>query len=159
MISLLKRAVAGAAKPVMRGISDAQTGSLERIGLMAAASLGGGALSYATGGGFFQGAGAGLLAGMGASQLSKMSGKAFTQNTGIYPKAQAFANGSLGDYVGKDAAAGFSTGMQRIGAFTASKGSRRYAFGAGAMLGGMMFGGNRSHARGFNGERGNRFGR
>jgi hypothetical protein len=157
--SPIAKSVASAASPSSRAIIKGGNAMSEagKLGFMAAAALAGGAASYATGGGFFQGAAAGALTGMAASHGSKSMGQNFVASNGGFKLADQLAP-HVAEHLGDSAAKSFTSGAMQVGAFSASKGSRRYAFGAGALLGGTLFGG-RSHARGFNKDRGNRFGR
>jgi len=106
----------------------------------------GGIASYATGGEFHRGAFAGAIGGgamgfgMGRQVVSR-AGRALGRGANTMGKAS------------------FSTGMTKVGNLMESKESRRLMFGSGALLGGIMFGGRRNHSRGFNQNRGNRFGR
>lgn len=100
------------------------------VGLGAAA---GGATSYMSGGNFGQGALAGgLIAGGGYA-------------------------GALG--LGQRGVGGYAPKIANLMSDQASSVGRRAAFAAGGMLGGGMFGGNKSHRRGFNANRGNSIGR
>lgn len=96
----------------------------------------GGVTSYATGGNAGQGAAAGLVGG-GMMYGGMRSAARLGQNgvRGFSPKIANFMSGSE------------------------NKMARRAMVGSGAALGGMMFGGNRSHRRGFNSQRGNAIGR
>lgn len=99
--------------------------------------------SYMTGGGYFQGAVTGGITG--ATVLGGMS-------LASYGMKASMKSGSM-------PMNSFTKGTANAMATMVGKGARRYTFGAGAMLGGLMFGGNRSHAGGFNKSRGNGFGR
>lgn len=144
----------------MRGggaaISGAMGAGAANIGLTGAAAVAGGATSYATGGEFTQGAIAGGMLGAGLGM-----GGASMIRQGIGSGGEA-ASKALKGYGYDDAASNvgsFSSGMvDMLGSMT-TKDSRRAAFGAGAMLGGYTFGGDKSHKRGFNSNRGNSFGR
>lgn len=144
----------------MRGggaaISGAMGAGAANIGLTGAAAVAGGATSYATGGEFTQGAVAGGMLGAGLGM-----GGASMIRQGIGSGGEA-ASKALKGYGYDDAASNvgsFSSGMvDMLGSMT-TKDSRRAAFGAGAMLGGYTFGGDKSHKRGFNSNRGNSFGR
>ena len=93
----------------------------------------GGVGSYATGGNFGQGAVMGGLAGgVGYGTMRKLG------QAGVTGYSKQISN--------------FMQGNENVAA-------RRMAFGAGGMLAGGMFGGNRSHKRGFNARRGNGIGR
>ncbi len=114
-----------------------------RIGAGAVAMNVAGMGSYMSGGGYFQGAvtggvtGAAVLGGMSLASYGMKS----SMKSGHMPMNS------------------FTKGTAKAMATMVGKGARRYTFGAGAMLGGLMFGGNRSHAGGFNKGRGNKFGR
>jgi hypothetical protein len=102
---------------------------------VASAGLGGTA-SMITGGSFVQGAMAGAVIGgggySGAAYMSKNMGQTMD---GYSAKLSSFMSGQENAMM------------------------RRATFGAGATMGGLMFGGNRSHRRGFNASRGNSIGR
>lgn len=113
---------------------------------VAAGGFTGGMTSYTTGGSFTQGAIAGAAVGAGFGAAAKYQ---------LPSRANAFVAKQLGQKgvtgYSKDIA-GFTAGFENAAV-------RRGAFGAGAALGGFVFGGDRSHKRGFNGRRGNSIGR
>ena len=129
-------------------------GGAGMVGMALGGAVAGGTASYATGGGFWQGAAAGLMVGGGAAAAMRPAGAAFLSRTpaaGMDRTLRGLSHEHLGP--------NFTQGMTKAARFTQDTGSRRMAFGAGALLGGTLFGGNRSRARGFNSNRGNRFGR
>jgi len=129
------------------------------------ASMTGSALAV---GGKFGRMGAGAVAMNVAGMGSYMSGGHYTQGAVAGTVTSGLAVGGMGlaSYMmksnlksGKIPMNSFTKGMARGMATMVGTGTRRYTFGAGALLGGMMFGGNKSHAGGFNKNRGNSFGR
>lgn len=123
-----------------RAMDSNQSFSGQYGGMMMAAggmALAGGAANYMTGGSFTGGAIAGVAAGGGMYGGGKFLAKRLGQ-------------AGAGGYGSK--VAGFVSGME-------NSSYRRAAIGSGAALGGMMFGGSRSHRRGFNSQRGNSIGR
>jgi len=138
------------------GQSAAMSSLMATAGLVGGAALVGGATSYSTGGSFVQGAlaggtiGAGLGLG-GAAMISRGIGDVGGTVAGHLKHYEyAAASQNVSD---------FSNSMVKIGSMLNSNENRKALFGAGAMLGGGIFGGNRSHKRGFNSNRGNSFGR
>lgn len=116
--------------------------SVGRMAMYGAAGAGlGGGISYATGGEWGQGAKAGLMMGTMGYGAARFAG------TGM-GKSVAAKLGQMGPE-------GFGPRMQQTMAGFENAAHRRAAFGGGALLGGMMFGGDRSHRRGFNRSRGN----
>ena len=99
--------------------------------------------SYMTGGDVGQGA---LVGGMGGAAMG-MGAPGMAMRAGAWGAARAGAGN------------GFTSGMVKAASAMDSASKRAYMFGAGGMLGGMAFGGNRSHRRGFNKNRGNTIGR
>ena len=85
--------------------------------------------------------GAGLSVGLSKGLLSRGTGAAFSA---------AVERGNL-------RASQYSHGAWKASRLVESASARKYAFASGAMLTGGMMGGDRSHARGFNSSRGNRF--
>jgi hypothetical protein len=125
-------------------------------GLIGGAAAVGGVSSYSTGGGFFQGAAAGAAVGAGLG----MGGAKFIGTSA--GEAVESASGMLKHYEYPDAAksaAGWSEGIRSTVSGMNSNQARKATFAAGGMLGGGVFGGDRSHKRGFNSHRGNSFGR
>jgi hypothetical protein len=119
---------------------------LGAVGTVAAGAMTGGVTSYATGGSFTQGAMAGAAVGFGGGAMARYR---------IPTMGGAFAAKQLGQ-------AGVTGYSKQIAGFTAgfeNPAVRRSVFMGGAALGGFVFGGNRSHKRGFNSRRGNSIGR
>lgn len=112
--------------------------AMEQVGLTAAGGLAGGVASYSTGGDFNQGAmiGGGIAGGLtlGAGAVARKLGQ-----DGI--KASGYT-GALGNLL-----SGFEDANVR-----------RAMIGGGGLLGGMAFGGTRSHSQGFNKNRGTKIG-
>lgn len=107
----------------------------------------GGVGSYLTGGSFTQGAMFGAGAGMGMRYgLRNRDAMVTAANKGM-------------SYFGVAKAADYSTQLSGLMSNFNTVEARRAAVGAGALLGGLTFGGSRSHSRGFNANRGNRIGR
>lgn len=127
----------GGGSPMSHGASGIG-GALTTIG---GGMLLGGGMSYATGGSFGQGA---VMGAAGGGALAY----------GL-PAAGKFAARRLG----QGGPGGYGTAMSRFVKGMENPTARRFAFGAGAMLGGGMFGGNKSHKRGFSSNRGNHIGR
>lgn len=127
------------ASPSMAGARG--MGTMAGIGLGAAAGAGG---SYMTGGDVGQGALAGAVGG---------AGMAFGRRGMINAAARGgmLSKGAMGS--------SYSHSLIKMTKGLSSASNRAYMFGAGGMLGGMAFGGNRSHRRGFNKNRGNTIGR
>lgn len=118
-------------------------GTLMGVGVGAAA---GATTSYMTGGNIMQGglmgAAGGAVMGMGGIRMLAQGGR------GVAWQA---AKRGVGN--------GFTSKLTQLTYGMENPANRAYMFGAGGMLGGMMFGGNRSHKRGFNSKRGNSIGR
>ena len=114
-------------------------------GLAAGAMLGG-MTSYWTGGNFSQGAVMGAAGG---------AGMGYASSRGFMTAGSRFAAKKLG----QTGIGGYTGGMVQFARGMESPANRRAMVGSGAALGGFMFGGNRSHKRGFNSHRGNSFGR
>lgn len=130
-----------------RGTPGPQTiGNIKPMGMftaggaiLAGATVGG-LTSYSSGGSFTQGALMGALTGTGVgaaygTRLFARTGAAIARSAGSYSKSVI----------------SFTQNMHTVAA-------RRYAIASGAALGGYMFGGERTHSRGFNRNRGNRIG-
>lgn len=115
---------------------------------MGGSAIMGGASSYMTDGSFAQGAAVGAFTG---GMMGRHLGRQTMSNAGRYLGRGANMQGPR--------ASKFSSGMVTAGNFLESKEMRRVMIGSGAMLGGAMFGGNRSHRKGFNANRGNTIGR
>lgn len=106
---------------------------------MAAGVLAGAGSSYITGGSILQGGIGGLALGAGVGYGGK---RAFD-----YAAPKIDRNSS------------YSAGITKISNFMDTQDGRAATFAAGGLLGGFAFGGNRSHKRGFNSNRGNSIGR
>jgi len=113
------------------------------LGMSMAVGAGAGAGgSYMTGGNIGQGA-----------VMGAMGGAALGMGGGMAMRAGARGATSAG------ASKGFTSGMVDAASGLDNAANRAYTFAAGGLLGGMAFGGNKSHSRGFNSQRGNRIGR
>lgn len=115
-------------------------GTLAGIGLGAAA---GATTSWATGGNIGQGAFMGALGGGGAMYGGRMLASSLPQVAGKLPSKLSSHSSKLID---------LADGLE-------NPANRSFLFAGGGMLGGFVFGGNKSHKRGFNSKRGNSIGR
>ena len=126
------------------GTSAGMTLGFGAAGLAGGAALGAGS-SYMTGGNVGQGAVMGAVTGgalaFGGAKLGMMG------------------MGGAAKMAGADAAGGFSTGITNTMKNMDTAAGRGMMFAGGGLLGGMAFGGRRSHRRGFNRNRGNTIGR
>ena len=114
------------------------------VAMMATGAFAGGTASYMTGGSFTQGAMAGMVGGT----FAYKSGRSLA-SAGAYMMRQGRQAGTRR----------FGAQLHGIGYGMSSRANRRMAFGVGATMGGMAFGGERrSHKRGFNSQRGNYIG-
>jgi len=129
--------------PTSAGAVGGNSAGWATAGMIGGSALAGGVTSYATGGDFTQGAMMGGLGGagmaIGVPKLAKLA-----KNN---PKGWSALNNET-----------FSSSMSSIGNFSATSSGRAAMFAGGGLLGGAMFGGRRSHKRGFNQNRGNGFG-
>jgi hypothetical protein len=103
----------------------------------------GGVTSYSTGGSFVQGAAIGGLMGAGLGVLG----------------AKGAATKFLAGGPGKFGRGSFARKMVKYSRYMESPEHRRMLMNGGAALAGFVFGGNRTHKRGFNAQRGNSIGR
>lgn len=131
----------GASSAAGAAAGAAGGGFVGALGLSAmGAGLGAGG-AWMTGGDMRQGAFAGAMTGSAAAFAA--------------PATMKFAAKKLG----QDGVGGYATKMSSFMNGHHNTNYRRASMASGAMLGGMMFGGNKSHRRGFNGSRGNAIGR
>jgi hypothetical protein len=125
--------------------SAANAGFSLGMGGVALGVAGGATLSYMTGGDAIQGGIAGgVVGGIGYGMAAGGRGAALGA-------ARMFGRGSTGR--------SFSRGVASAMKPMSSAEGRAGMYAGGAMLGGFVFGGNRSHKRGFNSKRGNSIGR
>lgn len=136
--------------PAMNAVASTGDPSMNGWGAMASIAGGAGigaAASWASGGSMMQGAAFGAMAGAGTHAGLKYRND-----------LASFGESGMSHFGGAKAAAYSGKMTQFADQFTTQQ-SRRAMVGAGAALGGFVFGGDRSHKRGFNQNRGNSIGR
>jgi hypothetical protein len=135
-------------------ISAAGAVGMSAMGMAGMGAVAGAGTSYMTGGNAIQGGVAGAMTG-GALAFGGAGLIGNAMRTGGTAIARKSARGSAT----RGTARSFTRGVTAATRGMTNAQNRGHVFGAGAMLGGFMFGGNKSHSRGFNSNRGNRIGR